>query len=140
MARNHVLQLELIEAHRSGRITDEQLMQAGHSGRKARLAPHRCGAWVLVGPNASRCALTATVEPYAITALGEVQALRDGRTTYDLRHGELEYRDRWSIPGKPPGPDRTVVADHRCGHPLADAWRRPPQPDTGYRIPTEPGF
>lgn len=119
--------MDLIDAHRSGQITDKQLHQAANVRRQAHLTKHHCGMHVLVGLDADRCALTTRVDPYPLNAGGEVEALRDGRHTYLLEHGELHRRNHWNIPGHPPGPDRTVLAEHTCTE-LPNSWRRPPAP------------
>lgn len=102
--------------------------------RRASLTVHQCGAHVLVGLDADRCALVARVEPYPLTALGEVEALRAGRWTYRLLQGALDRRDRWNIPGKPPTAEVPVLAEHVCGQPLPATWLAPPPP----RRPTAP--
>lgn len=93
--------------------------------RRASLQPHHCGEHTLTGLDANRCALTVRVDPYPLTAIGEVEALRAGRRTYLLDHGELHPRTAWNIPGHPAGAQHTVLAEHDCTE-LPDDWRRPP--------------
>lgn len=129
MARNRVWQTDLMDMHRAGQISDTELMQiSAPIGRRPQLLRHDCGAHVLVGLDADRCALTARVEPYPLTALGEVEALRAGRWTYRLLRGALDRRDRWNIPGHPPTPEVPVLAAHVCGQPLPATWLAPPPP------------
>jgi hypothetical protein len=90
---------------------------------------HHCGQHVLIGLDGDRAALTAIVDPYALSPLGEVQALTASRRTYRLRTGMLDPRDRWNIPGHPPGHDLTVLAAHDCTG-IPDGWRQPPAPRT----------
>lgn len=97
-------------------------------GRRARLILHSCNQHVLVGLDDEIAALTARCDPYPISAIGEVQALSDGRATYYLHRGCLERRDRWTIPGHPPSPQLLVLAEHRCDDPLPPAWLAPPSP------------
>lgn len=97
--------------------------------RQARIHTCRtCAAPVLTGLDADRCALTTTVDAYALTPAGEVWALRDGRRTYTLHRGQLDRRDRWNIPGHPPSPQRTVLATHTCHQPIPLEHHRPPTP------------
>lgn len=94
--------------------------------RRAHLEIHRsCQQHTLTGLDANRCALTVRVDPYPLTAIGEVEALRAGRHTYLLDHGELHPRTAWNIPGNPPSATRTVLAEHDCT-PMPATWRRPP--------------
>ncbi len=96
--------------------------------RKAHLTKHTCGAHVIVGLDADTAALVARCEPYPLSPIGEVEAMRDGRDTYRVMWGALDRRDRWNIPGQPPAPGRPVLAAHRCGDPLPAAWLAPPSP------------
>ena len=89
---------------------------------------HTCAAPVLTALDANRCALTVTLDPYALTPAGEVWALQDGRRTYQLTNGQLNPRDRWNIPGRPPGPDHTILPSHRCHQPTPHQHRQPPTP------------
>lgn len=115
----------------------------GHPGprnvlsRRPFLSLHACGEHVLTGLDDEPCGLTARVDPYPLSALGEVAALRAGRHTYWLRHGCLERRDLWNIPGHPPAPDRLVLAEHRCGERPPDDWLAPPSPRPPRPAPQE---
>ena len=122
--------MDLMDDHRAGRITDEQLHSARRIGRRVILMKHSCGQHILRGLDADRCALTAEVDPYPLTPAGEVRALTAGRPTYCLSGGQLEPRDRWNIPGHLPSHDLLVLAAHDCTGIPAD-WRlpyRPPAP------------
>jgi len=125
-----VWQYQAIDAHMAGRMDDGtfHLISEYGEGRRGRIKTcPRCHRLVMVGLDAHRAALAATVDPYPLTALGEVEALRDERSTYSLTSGELRRRDRWSIPGHPPAHDLTVLAAHDCTG-IPDAWRLPPAP------------
>lgn len=76
---------------------------------------HRCGASVISGWDADRCAVFITLDSRPLSPLGEVAALASGRRTYYVRAGRPSRRDRWSIPGHPPSLDLPVHAEHRCG-------------------------
>lgn len=89
---------------------------------------HGCGGEVLRGLDSAVAALTATVDPYPLSPLGEVEALRDGRRTYYLHWGALEPRDRYTIPGHPPSHALLVLAAHRCDQPIPETWIKPPAP------------
>lgn len=108
--------------------------------RRACPTIHRCGATVLTGLDNDLAALVARVDPEPLTALGEVQALTAGRTTYALRGQALDRRDRWSIPGHPPSHALPVHAEHRCGEPLPADCYLPPLPQPAPAILTEIGF
>lgn len=92
-----------------------------HNGisRRAKDRTCVCGAAILVGLDADRCAGEARADAAPITAVGEVMALLDGRDTY-LRRGrfriELDRRSRWHIAGAG-ADDVDVLAEHRCGTP-----------------------
>lgn len=98
------------------------------ANRRASIRVHSCHAPILAGLDADVAALSVAVDPYPLTPLGEVEALRDSRRTYDLRQMRLDRRDHWTIPGHPPSPRHPVVAEHRCGHPIPDDWKAPPTP------------
>lgn len=102
---------------------------AGHgTGRTPALLQHGCGAYVLTGLDDDTAGLVVTCDPYPLTPIGEVEALRDDRRTYYLLHRRIERRDIWNIPGHLPSHDLLVIASHRCGLPVPDAWRLPPAP------------
>jgi hypothetical protein len=94
---------------------------------------HHCGMPALVGLDGDRCGLVTLVDPYPLTALGEVAALRADRATYSLDSGRLYRRDRWSIPGRPPSHELVVLATHDCTR-IPDDWRLPPAPPKPPRI------
>lgn len=75
----------------------------------------RCHTRVLVGLDADRCAMTATVDVDELDPVGELTALLAGRETYTLaKDGPrlvLDFRDQWRIAGAPRGP---VFATHIC--------------------------
>lgn len=83
---------------------------------------------MLSGLDDELAAFTVRVDPYPLSPTGEVASLRASRRTYWLRHGALERRDRWNIPGHPPCPDLLVLAEHRCGERPPDDWLAPPSP------------
>jgi len=95
--------------------------------RTVHMTRHHCGGHVLAGLDDDRCGLVTIVDPYALTDIGEVEALRADRRTYRLRASRLDRRTRWSIPGHPPAHDLTVLAAHDCTG-IPDAWRLPPAP------------
>ena len=88
----------------------------------------RCHLIVLRGLDAAMCALTVLADPRHLSPAGEAAALTEDRATYALDHRELVPRTRWTIPGRPPSPTRTVLAEHRCHHPVPDHWTLPPAP------------
>jgi hypothetical protein len=92
-----------------------------HNGisRRAKDRTCVCGAAILVGLDADRCAGEAHADVTPLTALGEALALIAGRATY-LRRGvfrvELDHRSSWHIAGA--SADQVdVLAEHRCGAP-----------------------
>jgi hypothetical protein len=71
-------------------------------------------------------AMDAWCDPYPITDSGEFNAICDGRWTYQLRGGRLDYRDRWIIGShSAEGGKYPVYAAHRCPDPIPLGWRRP---------------
>ena len=106
-----------------------QLEADGHiidgATRTARAAKcRRCGAPVVVGLTPEPCGHRAVLDPTPLSMLGEIQALCDGRFTYDLGvHGrrlEIEDRDASVIEGSPAEKPDTyrrasdVLAAHKC--------------------------
>jgi len=91
-----------------------------------RLANHRCGEFIMAALDHWACALTVYLDPWPLSAAGEVQALRDGRQTYQMRTWGVRYRNAYRIAGNPPGPRTTVLAEHRCGHVIPATWRQDP--------------
>lgn len=95
-------------------------------GRTIRAAICRkCGAHVIRGLDADRAALPTTADPEPITITGELIAIANGLTTYDLvKHStrpELDHRNQWRISGPRRNP---VLAEHRCG----TTWPTQPAP------------
>lgn len=90
-----------------------------------RLANHRCGELVMAALDHWACALTVYCDAYPLSPAGEVQALRDGRRTYQVREWGVRYRNAYRIAGNPPSPGVTVLAEHRCGEPLPGTWKQP---------------
>lgn len=90
-----------------------------HNGvsRRAKLRTcQACGALILVGLDANRCAGEARCDLPILTAAGEATALLTGRSTYRLRsigRLELDYRSRWHIAGAS-AEQVDVVASHVC--------------------------
>ena len=103
------------------------------SGPNHRLIKHRCGAVVLAALDHWTCALTVICDPYPLSPVGEVHALRDGRRTYQVRGWGVRYRKAYRISGNPPGARCTVLAAHVCEREVPHAWRQPPKPQP---IPT----
>ena len=139
VARNRVWQMDLMDAHRSGQITDEQLLAAPTgTSRTPRIRVHpTCHQPILAGLDANRCALSVAVDPYPLTPAGEVWALQSGRRTYALMWGALERRDAWTIPGHPPSPGLPVLAEHVCESPIPMEHRAPPTPPRPTVTPEE---
>ena len=85
----------------------------------------QCRQDVLAGDDADRAAFSAVVDPVPLDRGGELLAVVDGRQTYEIANDRLYRRDRWALRSEPRG---TVVAVHRCGHPLPYTWRQPTPP------------
>lgn len=98
------------------------------SGPNHRLIKHRCGAIVLAALDHWTCALQVICDPYPLSALGEVHALRDGRRTYQVRGWGVRVRNAHRIKGNPPSARCTVLAAHVCEREVPHAWRQPPKP------------
>jgi len=99
---------EHVRAHliATGVLTTEGL------GRRAGLRQcARCAAPVLVGLDASRCALLVVLDLAALDRWGEAMALLAGRPTFELWGREIEYRNHFKIAG---GQPRLVIAEHDC--------------------------
>jgi hypothetical protein len=97
---------------------------------KHKHSKHRCGALVLTALDHWACAMTVICDPWPLSPAGEVQALRDDRQTYQIRQWGVRYRNAYRIAGNPPRPGVTVLAEHRCGHPIPDTWKQPLPPLT----------
>lgn len=79
-----------------------------------------CGATLLVGLDAERCALPATVDLAPLSRQGEMIARLLDLRTYSLRWAldslVLDQRNQWSIELAPAGTKPyDVVAEHQCG-------------------------
>lgn len=113
-----------------------------HNAISRRAKEHTCvcGATILVGLDADRAAGEARVDPTPVTALGEVMALLDGRTTYRLYAAgrlELDHRSRWHITGA--SADHVLVlAEHRCQTPPLPT--RPATNTALKELPDEPDY
>lgn len=110
-------------------------------GRHARAGVcGRCGAPVLRGLDADRCAGQAVADPWPLTPAGEAVALLSDRLTYEAsgRPLDLWLRDRWQIASHPADSGLLVVAQHVCGAGL-EPYRRfippPPPPRTRSSVP-----
>jgi len=101
-----------------------------------------CGEPVILGwdqPHA--CAQQVILDPYPITAAGEVAAIADQRPTYKFWNNRIQLRDKWNLPGSPPGHHRLILATHRCGSFIDPAHRLPRKPDDPIRAEdVEPPF
>jgi len=78
---------------------------------------------VLIGLDAPALALTAIVEPIALSPLGEVCALSEGLRTYLFMRGELTHRDHWNVAGMPASTHNRVLPQHRCAWLIPDTWQ-----------------
>ena len=101
-----------------------------------------CGEPVILGwdqPHA--CAQQVILDPYPITAAGEVAAIADQRPTYKFWNNRIQLLDKWNLPGSPPGHHRLILATHRCGSFIDPAHRLPRKPDDPIRAEdVEPPF
>lgn len=97
-----------------------------------RLANHRCGELIMAALDHWACAITVHLDPWPLSPVGEVEALRAGRRTYQMREWGVRHRNAYRITGNPPGPRTTVLAEHRCGEPIPSTWRQeaPPRKPT----------
>lgn len=86
---------------------------------------HGCQEIVAAALDHWACALTVYLDPWPLSPVGEVAALRDGRRTYQMRSWGVRIRNAYRITGNPPGPRTTVLAEHRCGEPIPATWRQP---------------
>lgn len=96
---------------------------------KPQLGTHRCRKATLTGLDRDMAALVVHVEPYPLSPAGEVAALRDHRATYQIAPWGLALRKAHHIRQAPAG-TRTVLAEHRCEHPLPAEWIASPKPRT----------
>jgi len=88
---------------------------------------HRCGAPAMAALDHWIAALTVHLEPYPLSPLGEVQALREGRRTYQITAWGVRHRNGYRIRETPAGV-ATVLTDHLCDQPLPKTWLQPPPP------------
>lgn len=92
-------------------------------GRRANARMCRsCGARILAGLDAERCAFAVTVDPMPVDALGEMQALISGRRTFRLQYKadrwEIDHRTEFDIQRSPPH-EVHVLVEHECGQPIS---------------------
>lgn len=73
-------------------------------------------------------------DPVALTALGELQALADGRRTFSHWAEGLALRGPWIIARRPAGTGDPIRPEHRCGSPPTRIDHHPPPP----RVDTDP--
>lgn len=105
------------------RLIEAGILTPQGLSRRAKPMLHRtCRQLVIAGFDNDTCAFDAWTEPAPLTPHGELAALLDERRTYDLDGERLYRRDQASIPGRPPSPRRTVLAEHRCHSPLPVDW------------------
>ena len=95
-----------------------------------RLGNHRCGELIMAALDHWACATTVHLDPWPLSPAGEVEALRDGRRTYQIRQWGVRHRNAYRITGNPPRPGVTVLAEHRCGERIPETWKQPPTPAT----------
>lgn len=109
----------------------------GRDGASLRRCP-KCRAVVLVGLDDHVAAMTATADLDPLDPAGEAQAWLTGRATYRLMdrgpRTQLRRRDHHAIAGHPAGVV-TVVAEHRCGHPLGTPTPTSSPEATSDRVP-----
>jgi hypothetical protein len=80
-----------------------------------------CRAPTLAGLDHHAAALPVRCDPTPLNALGELQALMAGHSTYRLAwlidHYELDYRSHFDIRAHPAGTDKQseVIREHKCG-------------------------
>jgi len=92
---------------------------------KIKYANHRCGQPIIAALDRWICAISVTCDPWPLSPAGEVQALRAGRRTYQVRQWGVQHRTAYRIAGNPPGPRTTVLAEHTCGEVVPKSWRQP---------------
>jgi hypothetical protein len=95
-----------------------------------RLGNHRCGELIMAALDHWACAITVHLDPWPLSPAGEVEALRNGRRTYQIRQWGVRHRNAYRITGNPPKPGVTVLAEHRCGERIPEAWKQPLAPAT----------
>lgn len=89
----------------------------------ARTETCTCGLPIYRGTDDDVAGLPVTADPLALSPVGEVVALADGRATYTMEHGRLYYRylDRIS---KFRHAEWAVHAGHRCNSPMPSECAR----------------
>ena len=102
-----------------------------------------CSAPVLTGLDADAAALTVTVDPQPIDALGEALAVLAGRATFEAWTAgprvELEHRGAGRIAFRPAGTSSVAVAAaHRCGSPPPTAVTQRHTRPTSKELPDDP--
>jgi hypothetical protein len=107
--------------------TTDGLRNGMHMGKHRHLK-HGCGQPVLAALDHWACAIPVTCDPWPLSPAGEVEALRDGRQTYQIRQWGVRHRNAYRIADNPPRPGVTVVAEHRCGEVVPDDWKQPLPP------------
>lgn len=106
--------------------------------RKAKLATCPCGQPILVGLDNDQCAFTANADPYFLTWAGEIAAhALESRRTYWLQAGTLIRRDHPTHSSETTLP---ILAQHRCGQPIPNNWRKQLTPVTRREDSNEPPF
>lgn len=87
--------------------------------RPARLAVCRkCGGALVIGLAEG---LRSVADAVACTLLGEYVARISKRESYELRYGELQYRDLSRITAQREiGP---ILVQHKCGYPIPPEYR-----------------
>jgi hypothetical protein len=83
-------------------------VEASRRQAKSTTCP-KCHAEILKGDDHDRVAAVASVDPAPVDELHEVVGLLMGRSSYELDHGELHYRETWHYSRRV-----TVVLEHRC--------------------------
>ena len=126
-----------LPAHVRQLLIDNGHLSITGLSRKARVldCPH-CRVPCIAGLDSHIAALDAWCDPTALTLDGELEALLAGLRTFTLWRGsEIALRHQWIVAAdhakrRNPSPTRTILAQHRCGDPVPDAWAAPqPEPE-----------
>ena len=81
-----------------------------------------CGERIMVGLDASRAGIVVHADPHPLTRTGELLAVCAGYRVYSLDLKDwLDYRDAARLKR----PAIRVLAEHRCGENVPQAWRQP---------------
>lgn len=75
-----------------------------------------CGAAIVTAWR-DRVMEDVLADQVSLTALGELQALTEGRRTFDHWIDGLDLRTAWVIARSPAGTGNAVRPEHRCGSP-----------------------